>query len=432
MVIDSYPMETPAFLHGAESLIDPEGMINAKNVKLTWAPLSQYEPVELPGSKSIAARALILAFIYRYLNKIDIDLLNQPTCDDTDELRVALRQLESWRQTGEFYHYNLGSGGTSLRFFLALVASIPGFEGIVDCSEALRGRPVKPLLDTLRMAGADIEGEMAPFKVRGRELSGKDVIIESNISSQFTSAMMMASLLWSEPFTVNKQSNYKVSAGVSQPYIEMTKRVMEQFRILAMEDGGSGKPSYVVESDWSAASYFYECRSINPAIPVMIKNLCAPHESLQGDSKCKELFDFKSDSLLHLNLRDTPDLVPALVVTLCMKGMNFKLEGVANLRFKESDRIAALTDELSKIGYILKSGEDTLSWTGERDTRANERDPVFDSHGDHRIAMALAMVTPRYNSVTIYGASAVTKSFPDFFHQLEHIGFILLPLPPAP
>lgn len=412
--------------------------------------------ISLPGSKSIAARALILAFIYRYMRRnyregsIAIEVVNEPECDDTDELKRALRQLTEWEKTGSEYIYDLGSGGTSMRFFLALVASLSGFKGIIDCSEAMRQRPIAPLLTSLRSAGADIEGDSSPFKVRGRRLDGGDVNVDQSVSSQFVSSLMMASLLWEHPWC-----NY-TPAAVSRPYIEMTRRVMESFESMAeSSEKKFGQDSenlrYLIEGDWSAASYYYEFALLNPGIIVKLRNLSEKDFSLQGDARCLEIFGqlgvrsegteenkvsgydicgvadkvntiVKREAPVEFNLRNEPDLVPALAVGLCMAGIRFSLYGIGNLRYKESDRIAALKTELAKAGYQLRSESDKLIWDGAVTEAINERDPIFDSHNDHRMAMALAMTAPRFNSVTIAGAKAVTKSYSKFISDINKLG----------
>ncbi len=414
--------------------------------------------ISLPGSKSIAARALILAFIYKYKwrnnreGSIAIEVVNEPECDDTDELKRALRQLTEWVKTGSAYQYDLGSGGTSMRFFLALVASLPGFKGIIDCSEAMRHRPITPLLTALREAGAYIEGDSTPFKVKGRRFRGGDVKVDQTVSSQFVSALMMASLLWEHPWR-----NY-TPAVVSRPYIEMTRRVMESFESMAESSEkkigqNSENLRFVIEGDWSAASYYYEFALLNPGIVVGLRNLSEKDLSLQGDSRCLEIFGqlgVRSERVeenegngydiycvadkvnaivmngypVEFNLNDEPDLAPALAVGLCMAGIRFSISGIEHLRYKESDRIDTLKTELANAGYLLRSESDKLVWDGAVTEVINERNPVFDSHNDHRIAMALAMAATRFDSVTITGAKAITKSYSKFISDINKLGIL--------
>lgn len=389
--------------------------------------LENGKPIQLPRSKSMAARRLILDFI-RGCKEGRADL---PDCDDTRELSAALQQLKEGVPGSR---YDLGTGGTSLRFFIALVASLENFDGIVDCSPQLRRRPLAPLVTALRRAGADInymerEG-YAPIYIKGKKLRGGEVEVFGGVSSQFISALLMASLLWCEPLQLKIDG-----MQVSQPYVEMTRRMMED---TYSED---------IEPDWSAAAFFYELCLMLPGNNVEIESLRIPEESVQGDAGCEKLFgllgvttNWHSDGKavlegdgkiiesmarmpmeLELDLGKMPDLVPALAVGMAIAGIKYRFYNVGHLRHKESDRLMALQMEMEKIGYSLETGDDFISWNG-RKLPVGE-DEVIDSHGDHRIAMAFAMASVRTGYLTIDGAECVAKSFPGFFEELGKIGF---------
>lgn len=396
--------------------------------------------VRLPLSKSVAARALILSHIY--FGRILLGEL--PDCDDTYELGNALRQMVE--NEGEFDRYDLGNGGTSLRFFLAFAASCSGFEGEIDCSDALRRRPLAPLIDALRSAGADIEcikeEGYTPVKVRGRRLSSLKERVDGSMSSQFLSALMMASEMWRHPFVPD------LEGVVSTPYVEMTRKMIVQFRTMAESDRGT--EIYNIEGDWSSASYFYELAVLVPGKEITLYPLTIPEDSLQGDSFCARLFarlgvktEFcegagtriccdgdvlerlrKEGGGFEADLNATPDLVPALAVGLCMADVRFELTGIGHLRHKESDRLAAICCELAKAGYVLKTGPDSLSWDGEKKPLSGCNGIItFDAHSDHRMAMALSMSAVKLGRIGMAGAECVSKSFPGFFDQLERVGF---------
>lgn len=393
----------------------------------------QTRDVSLPGSKSIAARALILSEVYK-----DAILIGRlPDCDDTEELAQALRQFDKSEPGGT---YNLGTGGTSLRFFLALAASWPGFEGVIDCAAPLKRRPLGPLVDALRAAGADIEclerEGHAPMRVRGRVLDGTGVRVASGVSSQYASALLMVSPLWKHPFVMEGD------AGVSRPYLDMTARMIQEISSV------TETRLYYIEPDWSAASYFYELALLSPDRDIMLDSLVPEGESLQGDSACERIFrqlgvetvyPDEGGAILRgsreaieglrlpesgpvvLDLNGTPDLVPALAVGLCMTGIRFRFEGIGHLRHKESDRLAVLREELGKAGFEVRDSEDSLEWTGGR--CPTDAYVEFDSHGDHRIAMAFSVAAAVRGAVVINGAEAVEKSFRSFYDQLEGVGF---------
>lgn len=395
--------------------------------------------ITLPGSKSISLRALVLANVFT-----DEVMLNG--LSDSDDCLDLRRAFQTFKVEGADRRlYSFGYGAAPLRFFLAFAASCPGFRGTLQCMPELQRRPIKPLIEALRSAGAKIDclggDETFPLYVEGRKLSFVGDRVAPEISSQFASALLMASLLWDQEYVVRKSSG-----AVSFPYVEMTKKMIGQFRKIHHEATDDTPVIYKIEKDWSAASYFYELALLLPDVKIRLTGMSDPAKSLQGDSRCAEIFrtlgvdttfDSNGDALLScsmnrlvqlksaefplvLNMADTPDLVPALTVALCMAGIKFRIEQIGHLRHKESDRIEALAQELIKCGYIPETGADSIAWSGN--TIHPETPFIINSHGDHRIAMAFAAAAIKFKSVIISGAECVSKSFPDFFGQLRKIG----------
>lgn len=400
------------------------------SVRISYdAGFRQSVPVELPASKSVAARALVLRYVFGNRTR----LLNLPDCDDTRELSAAIARLEECPGPIDV---DLGLGGTSLRFFLALAASLPGVDCIIRCGEGLSRRPIVPLVNALRAMGADIvylDGrERPPLRVRGRVLSGGKVTLPPAVSSQFYSALMLVAPLW------NKQVEFVSPPQVSLPYIEMTRKMIECF--------AGGPDFYRIEPDYSAQAFFAEFEAITRK-PVLIDDARTDRKnSLQGDARALDYFDWlgwrkdESDSpegwlegmeimscLDGLDLRDTPDVVPALAAAACCSRVSFRFVGLSHLRDKESDRLLAVRTELAKAGFAVRDGEDSLSHDSisDEDVGNIPCPVVFDSYGDHRIAMALAMLAalPGMGEITIQDAGVVTKSFPGFFTELEKLGF---------
>lgn len=382
--------------------------------------------ISLHGSKSIAARLLMLDYINERRNGVPSPRrAGMPDCDDTRELSAALdllRQYESGRR------YDLGSGGTSMRFFIALVASIPEFEGTVDCSAQLRRRPVSPLVDALRRMGAEIryleEEGRPPLYIRGMQEwpeAGADLLTAdpdiARLSSQYLSAIILASCL----HDVDVRNLRLPEAIVSRPYVDMTLKLVSLF--LSRSDVFS---SLAVEPDWSAAAFFYELALLRPELTVVFDPVPVAEGSLQGDSVCGPLFaEAASKQPFVADMSESPDLVPPLAVGLALAGIPFRLEGVAALRYKESDRIAALTEGLARLGYKIEVAGDYMEWRGEEGKigHSDEKEPLIESRGDHRMAMAFAVAAARFGPLRIRDAECVAKSFPGFFDRLRDAGF---------
>lgn len=413
--------------------------------------------VELPLSKSIASRVLVI----NALCAVPAYVAEWPDSDDCLRLREAtdtLREALSQRGEGDTacLRVNLGSGAAPFRFFTALVSALPGVEVEIDVSPQLAVRPVAPLLEALRAIGADItcvgRDGYAPLLVRGRELRGGEVEAGAGVSSQFVSALMMIGPLCREGVSIKTGSG-----AVSLPYIEMTAQVMRLYGVspsigegcVRVAAGRYKAPARLaVEPDWSAASYAYGLALLTAPDPVRVRSLTQPLHSAQGDSACAAIYRLlgveggwdpdgsvtlrgdrsriealrRSGTVVELDMRGVPDLVPALAVSLCGAGVPFRFTGVGHLRHKECDRLAALSEELSRMGWMVESGPDSLRWSGRRC-------PVADSepvrvYGDHRMAMAMSLLACRLPWVSVSDPEVVAKSFPGFWDQMESAGLV--------
>lgn len=449
--------------------------------------------VTLPISKSIALRSLMLATVKRLREGDPSPLppLPENACADIRDLYEALMEilrvcrLSASRQDtsregsycsssspGDAYcsvpaHtvIHMGDGAAPFRFLTALAASVPGIDVEIYTSTSLARRPLSPLVDALRSIGADIrylnrEG-YPPLHISGRRLDGGVVTVDGGVSSQFASALLLASPLW------RVAADIRLAGGeeqcVSHPYLEMTRKMIH------MSDTD-------MEPDWSAASYFYALALMRPGVDIRIQKLTPPAISLQGDAMCEQIFALlgvetlkcdpshggatlrgnerqialmRSMGMFDTDLSDVPDLVPALAVGCCMAGIHFRFRGVDHLRHKESDRLAALHAEMEKIGFALRietpdpyadsytdlredgthtdhtpsSLSTALVWDGAILPRGESES--IDTYRDHRIAMAFAMAASRLPYLSIEDPMVVNKSFPSFWHDLEDLGFSL-------
>ena len=406
--------------------------------------------VDIPGSKSIAARALVC----RLLGGHDTVLTNLPDCGDTrgmlrltEAIRHAQRQPSNVQRLTTTV--DIGEGGTTLRFGMAACASIPGLDITLTGSPRLMERPHDTLIHALRDMGADLTilPEQNAIHIRGRELSGGVLRLDGSVSSQYLSALMLAAPTW-------KADTRFILEGhvVSRPYIEMTAGVMSAFGAdvqvgthgpCVRATGYAQCARYDIEGDWSGASYFFELRLIADALGLDLSvfempTLKSPAESLQGDSRVAVIFAQASRQRTHepcvpsdtqtsnvqrpassvqLNLNDAPDLVPAVAVGLCVSGIPFRIDGVAHLRHKESDRMAAIATELRRLGYVIACGDDYMDWEGSR--CEPEAEPLIRTYMDHRMAMAFAPAKLAFPKLRIEDPSVVEKSFPDFWNQLK-------------
>lgn len=399
--------------------------------------------VQLPPSKSIGARTLIMDFIGSGV----AGLSETSTLGDCDDI-ATLRKILSQGIPADGRTVDVGDSGTALRMLTALYAASEGCRCRLTGSDSLRKRPVGPLVDALRALGAEISyavGEgRAPLEITGRRLAGGTVELDASLSSQFATALMLTAPLMGAPLTIK----YSTPA-VSAPYVRLTAAMMSRRGVAAQADAegitaGSGTYSRSagnIEPDWSAAAFWYEIAAVSAGW-VTLPGL--RDDSLQGDRAAVGLFErlgatteFSDEgaeisaspevfSSLEADVENTPDMVPALVVACCLIGVPFRLSGVATLRHKESDRLEALCEEMARIGCPLsiENYDNVLSWDGRR--MPVRELPVFDSHRDHRIAMALAAASVFLPGMVIRGADCASKSYPGFWADLAAAGFTLL------
>lgn len=415
------------------------------------------DEVALPLSKSIALRAMTLNAVSRLLGHGEIANMTLPDSEDIDGMLRAISIFDINDGIGD-HNIHIGAGGAPFRFFTALAASVSGCNVTVTADPALMKRPNAPLFNALRKAGGEViclkdEG-YAPVRIYGKDLNPGCLEVDASISSQYLSALLMAAPLWKDGVEIP----YSAEKVVSQPYLDMTLNLMRGFKcgvektenVIRIAGGECNSPGdYEVEGDWSGASYFYEIALLSPGADIRINNLYEAKKSVQGDSVCAEIFHrLGVETIYHheggatircdrsrlkdwldngatyvLNLNGTPDLVPALAAAFCLAGVKFCFEGVAHLRHKETDRMAAMTTELRKLGYVITPGDDTMSWDGSRCEA--EKNPLISTYSDHRMAMALAPAAILCGTIRIDNPDVVNKSFPDYWTNLSHLGFDL-------
>lgn len=388
--------------------------------------------IQLPASKSISNRALIL----QALSKSTLPIHNLSDCDDTRVLVSAL--------TSDTTGFDIGAAGTSMRFLTAYLSRVPGTWTITG-SKRMQERPINVLVEAINSLGGRIEylknPGFPPLKIKGSALEGGDIYLSGGISSQFISALLMIAPTMLNGLTIHLEGDI-----ISIPYIKLTLRMMEEFGVKCDWQGNTIRvfpeqykaTEYTVESDWSGASYWYEIAALSDEAQVELKGLFK--DSGQGDSKVAELFvdlgidteftangviltknDKKVKKMFH-NFVNEPDLAQTFVVTCCLLDIPFLFTGLQTLKIKETDRIEALKAEMKKLGYLISDSQNSiLEWNGERCDA--EENPVISTYEDHRMAMAFAPAAIKLNHLKIAEPKVVSKSYPAFWDDLKKAGF---------
>nr|MBP7472429.1 3-phosphoshikimate 1-carboxyvinyltransferase [Prevotella sp.] len=397
--------------------------------------------ITLPASKSISNRALI---IHALAGGNDIPK-NLSDCDDTE---VVIKALEDDPDV-----IDIKAAGTAMRFMTAYLSATEGKEHTITGTDRMKHRPISILVDALRYLGADIEyiGEEGypPLRIKGKKLTGGHLEVPGNISSQYISALLMIG-----PTLTNGLELQLTGDVISRPYIDLTLWTMKEFcadvdwadsnTILVKSTPYKSRP-YLIENDWSASSYWYEILALCGSDDSEIKLEGLMDGSKQGDSLVKYIFcllgiktifasteDGKPTTVtikkhrcmlprLDYDFGSCPDLAQTFVVCCCEMGIQFKFTGLATLKIKETDRIKALKAELRKLGFVIKDeNSNTLLWDGERCEPTNE---AIETYEDHRMAMAFAPAALKEGNIMINNPEVVSKSYPNFWKDLQHAGF---------
>ncbi|MGB6364307.1 MAG: 3-phosphoshikimate 1-carboxyvinyltransferase [Thermoanaerobaculia bacterium] len=404
--------------------------------------------LRVPPSKSVTQRYLALAL----LSRRPVTLEHPLVADDTRQFLAAMRAL-GWQTVEEAERFELtpgvlpteagidcGHNGTMLRFLVAALATLPG-EWRLDGSERLRQRPVGPLAEAMEQLGARVEWLVregfAPLVVKGGSLEGGHTRLDAGLSSQFLSALLLAATRARAPVLI------EVLAMTSTPYVELTLAAMADFgaKVERLEDRGFFVTptelrggTVAVEGDYSAAAY--------PAAAALVTGGEVELHGLepgsrQGDRGFLEVLgrmgaeiEWQTEGVrvaagsrltaVDLDLSSMPDQVPTLAALAPFARGTTRIRNVPHLRLKESDRLAAMASELRKLGVEVTEIEDGLVIPGLwAETTPPEEQVIVDSHGDHRIAMSLALTGLRRPGVSVANSGVVAKSYPSFWSDLE-------------
>jgi 3-phosphoshikimate 1-carboxyvinyltransferase len=421
--------------------------VNLLTIHKTNPSLAQ--EIHLPASKSISNRALII----QYLSGNKLRLYNLSRADDTQLMISLLKRIEEYKGSNVPIHINCDNAGTVTRFLTALLAITPG-KWIITGSDRMKERPIGILAESLKKLGAKIDYPenkgFLPLRIEGTNVTGGELEIDSSISSQFISALLLIAPILRNGLYL--RLNNKIS---SFPYVEMTLKLLNRFGIETSFTDNTikvGQQEYrpgelTIEPDWTSACYWYELAALAPEVNLILPGL--QKESLQGDSILPVLFTqfgVKTEFLPHgirltkaakitsdfsFDFSNHPDLAQAVIVTCAGLNTPGNFTGLESLRIKETDRLSALQTELNKLGFHAE----IIQNSGFRISRVpfQKKDPelqtsnfeLIKTYGDHRMAMAFAPIAYVLGSIQIENPAVVSKSYPGYWQDLKRVGFTL-------
>jgi 3-phosphoshikimate 1-carboxyvinyltransferase len=351
-----------------------------------------------------------------------------------------LKALNSDNYTVDIHH-----AGTAMRFLTAYFATLEGKTTLLTGSQRMQERPIKILVDTLRELGADIvydkEEGYPPLRITGKTLLKDEVRMKANVSSQYISALLLMATKLKNGLTLHLEGKI-----TSVPYIKMTLSLLNQLGVETSFEGQviQVKPyldtvskTFIVESDWSSASYFYSIVALS-SVGTQINLSTYKKDSLQGDAVLQEIYThlgvqttFEGSKInlkkinsdlpksLDLDLANAPDIAQTIVVTCLGLQIKCNLTGLHTLKIKETDRLEALKNEIYKFGTAIDITDDSLHLNNYKPLKSGAE---IETYNDHRMAMAFAPLALK-TSFSIKEAEVVSKSFPDFWDNLVELGF---------
>jgi 3-phosphoshikimate 1-carboxyvinyltransferase len=402
--------------------------------------------VTVPPSKSYSVRALLLGAMSEGVTRIT-------NCLDSDDTRYAFEALRAigFDVSGSFakelvigprvsissneVSLFVGNAGTAMRFLTGWLAFTPG-RFVLDGEERMRNRPIGDLVDVLHGIGCEVEYAeregFPPLRIRGKLMRGGfEVSVSADTSSQFASALMMGAATLPGGITIN------LARLASAPYLDITADILMSFGARVEREGNRisvsarqlAREEYRVEGDYSSASYWFAAAAATNGT-ARVRGLASP--TAQGDAGFADILHamgcritVASDEIVvegpprlrggRFDCNRTPDIVPSLAAIAPLAEAPVEIVNVANLRVKESDRIATVTSELRRLGATVEEFPDGMRiQPGWSDAPA-----TIETHNDHRIAMAFAVAGLARSGVTIGDEKVVSKSYPRFWRTLD-------------
>ena len=411
--------------------------------------------IKLPGSKSITNRVLLMAALGSGVTKL-IDPLRS---EDTDQminalikLGVSVKEVNDDKKTLEIKgaEHNfpnkdtnlfLGNSGTTFRPLAAVLAMMRG-DYYLSGIERMHERPIKDLVDALEQMGSSIQYEKnhgyPPITIKNRSIEiSKPIKIKGDISSQYLTALLIAG-----PISNNEFNIEVVGDLISKPYIDITLKLLTKFNIFynndnwrlfsLKKDSVYRNPTKIfVEGDASSASYFFAAASLAGSIE--IKGVTK--DSIQGDLKFLDIIskmgakiEYKSDSIqvsrasslkgLEIDCIEIPDAAMTLAIMAVFADKPTKLKNIGSWRVKETDRILAMNNELTKMGVEVSTTHDSMTVFPQKQLNDNIS---IKTYNDHRMAMCFSLFCLKNLNITIQDPNCVNKTYPDYFKDLKSV-----------
>ena len=420
--------------------------------QLTLDPIAKVSgEINVPGSKSLSNRALLLAA----LAEGETELTNLLDSEDIEHMLNALTKLGvSYRlsedktqcvvqgnggafNVAEPLELFLGNAGTAMRPLCAALAA-SNVDTVLTGEPRMEERPIGDLVDALREADAEVtylknEG-FPPLQIKGKTLNGGEMSVDGSVSSQFLTALLMAAPLFSGDVTIRIKGEL-----VSKPYIDITLDTMAKFGVTVENDNYqtftvSGDAKYIapgkfmVEGDASSASYFLAAGAIKGGT---VRVTGIGQNSIQGDIRFADVLEAMGATVVwndeyveitgaplkgvNMDMNHIPDAAMTIATTALFAEGPTTMTNIYNWRVKETDRLAAMATELQKLGAKVEEGHDYIKvWPTDSLKHAE-----IDTYNDHRIAMCFSLVALSDTPVTINDPGCTRKTFPDYFTRFK-------------
>lgn len=403
-------------------------------IQLKKSKINSFSELKITGSKSESNRVLLLQALFEGL-----EIKNVSNSDDSQLMQKALKSNSS---VVDIHH-----AGTAMRFLTAYYATRLGKTTTLTGSSRMQERPIKILVDALNTLGASISytknDGYPPLLIEGKTLTKSNVQMKANVSSQYISALLLIAPTLENGLTLHLEGEI-----TSTPYIKMTLSLLNELGVQTSFEINTitvfpfrqlTSKTFVVESDWSSASYFYSIVALSP-VGTQIAISEYKSTSLQGDAILQKIYkdlgvestfngttlilkkiETSSPNCLSIDLSNAPDIAQTIAVTCLGLKIDCDLTGLHTLKIKETDRLVALQNEIQKLGTTINITNNSLQLKSPLDLNS---DVVISTYNDHRMAMAFAPLALK-TQLFVDDAEVVSKSYPDFWNDLKTIGFTI-------